>query len=130
MTEQIPLEFGADARAREAWSTVLRLVREGMSATGGIKEWAYRLDVAPTLLSDCLNERDRKHVQARWLVAVVVQMPDPHRRAILDALASVAGYEVAPRKVLTPAEKLARLEDAVRSKLGAVGDELLKSIDR
>lgn len=130
MTEQIPLEFGADARAREAWAAVLRRIREGMEATGGIKEWAYKLDVAPTLLSDALHERDRKNFQARWLAAVIVLMPEPHRKALLDELAGAGGYELQPRRVLTTAEKLARLEEAVRTRLGPLGDELLRAIDR
>lgn len=126
---QIDLEFGPDARARECWSAVLAAMRAAIDSIGH-KELAYRLDVAPSLLSEALNERERKHVQARWLPTILLLAPDPHRRAILDALAGVAGYEVTARKVLSPAEKLARLEEAVRSKLGAVGEELLKTIDR
>lgn len=126
---QIDLEFGPDARARECWADVLTAIRAAIDSIGH-KELAYRLDVAPSLLSEALNERERKHVQARWLPTILLLAPDPHRKAILDALAGAAGYEVAAKKVLSPEERLTRLEDALRTRLGKVGEDLLRSIDR
>ncbi len=55
---------------------------------------------------------------------------DAHRRAILEAFATPAGYEIKPRRKLTDAERLARLEEALRSKLGAVGESLLAEVGR
>lgn len=124
---QISLEFGPDARARECWTAVLLALRAAIDSIGH-KDLAYRLDVAPSLLSEALAERERKHFQARWLPTILLLAPDPHRRAILDALAIHAGYEIQPRRVLTTAERLTRLEDALRSKLGKVGEDLLREV--
>jgi len=57
---------------------------------------------------------------------VLSRATDVQRVALLSALAEPAGFEVARRRVLTPEERLARLEALVSTRLGDVGAALLK----
>lgn len=125
----LDLPFQRDTRAESAWLRLRKAVYEAVQAVG-VKEVAYRLDVAPSLLSDALNERDRKNFQLRWVFVVLDLASDAHRRSIAAELAGYGGFDITPRKVLTAEERLARLEDALRSKLGKVGESLLEEVGR
>lgn len=122
MSGQISLEFGDDARAREAWARVLRRVNLLVDSLT-VKEVAYRLNTQPSTLCDALAERERKNLHARQLVQIMAMQEG---ESLLAEIADALGYEVKRKAPLSPAEQLARLEAAVKSKLGQLGEELVK----
>lgn len=72
----------------------------------GLKQAAYDLDAQPSQLAHALAERDRHYIRAEWLPYFLAKAPDA---ALAEALAACSGLDVAPRRELTPAEKLDRV---------------------
>lgn len=126
---QAALNFGPSETERTAWHRVLDVVRE-VVATVGLKQLAFDLDCSPSLLGDALAERDRKGIRAEWIPTILTRATDLQRGALLCALAEPVGFDVVRRKVLTPEERLARLEALVTAKLGTVGEALLREVER
>ena len=126
---QTALDFGANESARHVTAAVLDVVREVVAAVT-LKQVAYDLDVSPSTLSDSLNNREHRPFRLEWLAVILSRASDTQRAALLGALAHPHGYEVTRRKVLTPEERLARLEEALRTKLGPVGEQLIKEAGR
>lgn len=72
MSEQLPLAYSPGYVGGEVWKQrieVLRLVVNHL----GLKEVSFVLDVSGSMLSDSLNERDRKRWAGEWL-DIVKQM--------------------------------------------------------
>lgn len=72
MSEQLPLTYSPSYVGGEIWKQrieVLRLVVNHL----GLKEVSFVLDVSGSMLSDSLNERDRKRWAGEWL-DIVKQM--------------------------------------------------------
>lgn len=128
-TEQLAIEFGAQHRARALWQAIARHCRD-IAEHVTIKELAYRCDVSPSLLSAALAERERNYLRAEWIPVFLIAANDLQRAALLSALAGTVGYQVSKARVLTPAERLAALEERVRRELGAVGERLIAEVDR
>ena len=125
----LDLPFERDARVENAWKRLRAAVYEAVQAIG-VKEAAYQLDIAPSLLSDALNERDRKNFQLKWLPTILAIASDAHQLAIMSELADYCGFDLVKRKKLTAEERLERLENALRSKLGKIGETLLEEVGR
>jgi hypothetical protein len=126
---QLDLEYGHDHRADEGWRRVLGAVRAGIESIG-LKEFAFRADERPQLVSDALAGRDRKHPKMEWLVRLVLAVPEYHRMAIVGELAGLIGCDLVKRRVLTPEEELRALKERVRLELGAVGERLISEVTR
>jgi hypothetical protein len=127
MNSQTSGEFGPNECARAWWRKVLHAVRGAVDSIGH-KELAFHLDIAPSLLSEALHERERKHFQLRWLPVVLMLSDELHRVSILSALAEPAGYDLAKRRRLTPQERLDKLESVVLNRLGSLGQQLLEEV--
>jgi len=126
---QTALDFGANEAARHVHARVLDVVRQ-VVATVTLKQLAYDLDVSPSTLSDALAGREHRSFRLEWLPVVLSRATDVQRVALLSALAEPSGFEVARRRVLTPEERLARLEALVSTRLGDVGAALLKEVGK
>lgn len=126
---QMPIDFGIGVRARETWQAVARVLRE-IADAATIKELAYRCDVSPSLLAAALGERERNYVRAEWLPVFLAAASEIQQRELLGALAGAFGYEVARRRQLTPEERLQRLEENLRQKLGLLGEQLIGEVGR
>jgi hypothetical protein len=74
------------------------------------KHVAPELDLSPSELSGALAEKHRMEFKARHLPALV-RMDGGEK--VLARLAEHAGFELQRQRVMSPEEKLARLEDAL-----------------
>ena len=126
---QTAIDFGANEAARNVTARVLDVVREVVAAVS-LKQIAYDLDVSPSTLSDALNGREHRPFRLEWLPSILLRASDPQRAALIAELAAPVGFDVVRRKVLTAEERLARLEDALRTQLGAAGERLLREVSR
>ena len=125
----LALNFGPNEAARGVHATVMQVVRE-IVATATNKQIAYDLDVSPSTLADAIAERQDRGIKLSWLPVLMARATEAQRIALVDALANPHGLEVSRRKVLTPEERLARLEELVRLELGVTGEQLLKKASR
>lgn len=109
MPEQLALRYSPAWHASTAWPLVLEEVKR-IVAVIGLKEAAYDLDTTPSHLSHALAERERKHLQAEWLVYFVTRDPTTQ---LLQALADLAACDVKRREPLTDAERGRRYDAAL-----------------
>lgn len=112
---QPELPFGVGSDADRQWTALLAIIRDVVDEVG-LKQCAFDLDVSPSQLSHALNERERHHVPARWLVYFV-------RRSRHDDLpaffAQLRGLELVARPTISPEEELRRLKEAMSECLSA-----------
>lgn len=102
---QLALRYDDRFARSEAWAGILtEIVR--IVGIVGLKQAAFDLDAQPSQLAHALAERDRHYLRAEWLPYFLGKAPDA---ALARALAACSGLEVAPRRELTPAEKLDRI---------------------
>jgi hypothetical protein len=106
-----------DVDRQELWDEILRCCND-VTAVRGLKVVAADLDTSPSTLKHCMAERDRHYLRAEWLI-YFVQYDHGHR--ILRLLARIHALDVAPQHVLTPEEKVERLEARLR-RLGPDGE--------
>lgn len=123
---QLSLQLPAAYRGEEKWPEVLDAIRTVCTDLGR-GEVVDLLDCSPSYLKNALVERDRHHLKAKELVKLVAA---DRAGVILRPLASLAGYELAPKRELTPEEKLDRLQRTLRARLGPLGDEIVKESER
>lgn len=107
---------GLESWNAAAWRKVLhaigRMVAEHAS---GPKYVADQIGVAHARLDHAIAERERHHVKAEWLPALVVL--DEHA-LILRSLADLAGYDLVAKKPLDAEQELAALKAAIGDELG------------
>lgn len=125
----LALNFGPNEAARGVHARVMDVVRE-IVATATNKQVAYDLDISPSSLADALAERQDRGIKLAWLPVLMARAAPAQRIELLAALGDSHQLDVVPRKVLTPEERLARLEEALRTKLGPVGEQLIKEVGR
>lgn len=116
------LELGTP-KHNDAWQVLRKLLQSAVDQIG-LKQCAYDLDTSPSYLSNCLNERDRHHFPARWLPYLIINSKTDD---LLKFLALVGGKSIGPRKQLTDAERVQKLEKAIAS-LGEPVKRLVHSI--
>lgn len=108
---QLPMTFSAEWRAKKAWEDLLQTFNRTAQYVGH-KQLAAELDTSPSNLSHALAERERRFIRGEWFPGLVMLAPDD---AAIEILADLRGKELAPRRRLTPAEKLAAYRARVRS---------------
>jgi hypothetical protein len=112
--DQVDLPLNGASHPETAWQLMLKLIR-GIVDDIGLKEVAYDLDVSPSQLNHCLNERERHNVPAKWIPYFVTKAKDDD---LPSFIALLRGLQVKPRKELTPEQKLEKLERALAAELG------------
>jgi hypothetical protein len=109
MAEQLGLRYDARWQSRELWEELLDELRAIVAAVG-LKQVAYDLDQPPSVLAHALAERDRHYLRAEWLPYLVMQSPGTR---VVELIARWRGLEVKAPAVMTPEEKLRRIEAAL-----------------
>ena len=89
-----------------------------------IKELAFALDVAPSYLSDVRGGRDRKSWRVEWDTTLFAMADDGEAREWIQILSDIR------RPPMSAEDRLARLEEAVRSQLGATGEKIIAGVGR
>jgi hypothetical protein len=124
---QLALAYDASHVGAALWARKLAWLRRAVDVLGH-KEVAFKLDVAPSNLTDALLERERKDVKAKWF-DVVLAMPLPaemkaeYVRMTCDAL----GYEMPERRRTKTAEEELR---ELRQLLKANAPVVLALVDK
>jgi hypothetical protein len=91
----------------------------------GLKEFAFRCDVAPSLLADQLAERNSKALRVRQLCTLLELAPETSQDELVASLVVPAGYETPKRRQpLTDKERADRLESKLLA-LGPLGAQIL-----
>lgn len=92
----------------------MRALLSDVVAVVGVKKAAGDLDTSPSTLKHALAGRDRHHMRLEWLPYLLDKAPSTE---LIALLASVCNMDVAPKKTLTPAERLAKAEAAAERHL-------------
>lgn len=121
------LDFGRDFRVTEAHRQLMRVVNDAVDAIG-LMIAAGACGCRTPELSDVLAGRSNRYLRVEWMLAIADIAPLDFKLRIADALVGWMGFRAEARKPLTPAEKLARLEQRVTAKFGASGVELLEEL--
>ena len=116
-------DLGASDKAQRAtarlaelrWRIVDRLTPQ---------EAAWRLDVKPQYLSDVRAGRDRKAWKDEWNQILFEAATDDEAKEWVSILVDIR------RPPMSAEERLARLEERLRSKLGTIGEEILAEVGR
>jgi hypothetical protein len=124
---QDSLDYGRDYRVSEAQRGILRALNDAVDSISLIVA-AGACGCRTQDLSDALSGRANRYVRIEWVLAIADASPLDFKLCITDALIGWLGFRAEPRKPLTPAEKLARLEQRVTAKFGAAGVELLDEL--
>ncbi len=124
MTTQLSL-FDRAEDAKRIRKAVLRAVR-GVVERHGPKVVAPELDLSPSSLLDCIEERERHGFSLRQFCRVLTF---DDRGEVLGALADVEGFEQPARKPeLTDSEMLDRVLKSC-AKAGPAGRAILEDAD-
>lgn len=114
--EQITMTYGAEVAGAADWSDQLAWLRKAVDVIGH-KELAYKLDIAPSQLTDALLEQKRKDIKAKWVATIVRLAPHEMRDEWMWINIEMFGYEVFKRCcVLILLEELKALRAAVEEK--------------
>lgn len=116
--QQIALKYDPAHAGSDTWIEVLGWLKRAVDCLGH-KEVAYRLDVAPSQLTDALCERERKDVKAKWLWTVLHMCQEtPGRESLvrdfMELTGARYGYEVERKKTRTPEEELREMRELLR----------------
>lgn len=135
MTPQLSLTYRPAHVGAEAWKQQLEMLRAAVSHLGH-KDVAYELDVAGSLLSDALAERDRKRWAAEWTLVVLAmlesrrdEVADDLARRILETPTALSPFVLEERKELTAEELAIAYERELRS-MGKAGESAIARATR
>ena len=110
---QLALSYDPAHAGADDWTEILSWLRRAVDVLGH-KEVAYKLDIAPSQLTDALLERERKDVKAKWLHTVRRMCPESLRREYLEIVARQDGYTVERKKTRTPDEELREMRELLK----------------
>lgn len=89
MKAQLSLVYNPSTAGREAWLAHLEVLRSAVSHLG-LKEVSFAIDVSGSMLSDALNERDRKRWAGEWTLVIQAMLRNKYDPIAFDLLHKVA----------------------------------------
>jgi hypothetical protein len=102
---QLALSYDPAHAGSDDWSLEIAWLRRAVDVIGH-KELAYKLDIAPSQLTDALLERERKDVKAKWVKTILRMVPEDMRAEYLRIVNTAHGYKAPERtKPRTPEEE-------------------------
>src|SRR5688572_29596796 len=124
---QLALNYDAAHVGADLWAQKLAWLRRAVDVLGH-KEVAFKLDVAPSNLTDALLERERKDVKAKWFdVVLAMDLPSEMRAEYVRLTCDACGYEMPERKRTKTAEEELR---ETRELLKTIAPALLVIVDK
>lgn len=96
----------------------------------GAKEVAYKLDIAPSQLSDAQHERERKDLKLKWLSTVLRMCGESMVREFFEIVGKQHGYASTRVRLRTAEEELRETRELLRLKAPAMLDLLDKELGR
>lgn len=111
MSPQLSLTYDPRTTGSETWLRQLEAIRLAVNHLGA-KEVSFALDISGSMVSDALNERDRKRWAAEWTHVVVAMLIKRGDEAALGLVRQIfeAALEATPFLLDTDAELAAALE--------------------
>ena len=94
---QLALSYDAAYAGADDWTQELAWLRRAVDVVGH-KEVAFKLDIAPSQLTDALLERERKDIKGKWIRTIVRMVPEEMRAEYLRIVNTSCGYEPPKRK--------------------------------
>ncbi len=136
MTPQLSLTYSAPYVGEADWQRQLVAIRAAVQYLG-LKEVSFALDVSGSMLSDAMNERDRKRWAASWTCVVFRMLAAKSDSIALDLARNIhaaplddSPLEVTDRVVeLTAEQKVTALEAELRS-MGKAGEAAIGRVMR
>lgn len=110
---QLALSYDPAHAGSDDWALELAWLRRAVDVIGH-KDLAYKLDIAPSQLTDALLERERKDVKAKWLKTILRMVPEAMRQEYFGLLAGQHGYVVTRVKLRTPEEELREMRELLK----------------
>lgn len=110
---QLALAYDVAHAGADDWAVELVWLRRAVDVIGH-KELAYKLDIAPSQLTDALLERERKDIKAKWIKTILRMVPDAMRDEYMRLVATPLGYEVKRAKTRTPEEELREMRELLK----------------
>ncbi len=125
MSPQLSLGYKPAYVGAEAWQKQLEVLRAAVRHLG-LKEVSFELDVSGSMLSDSLNERDRKRWAAEWTQVVIAMLSQRRDEIGMDLCEQLCGTSIAcaPYRLDEETPKTdAQLAAEALSALEAMGEE-------
>jgi hypothetical protein len=110
---QLALVYDAAHAGADDWREILSWFWRAVEVVNH-KEVAFRLDIAPSQLTDAMHERDRKDVKAKWIYTVLRMCPESLVREYVEIVGRLHGYEVKKQRVRTPEEELREMRELLK----------------
>jgi hypothetical protein len=109
---QLALAYDAAHVGADVWQLKLAWLRRAVDVLGH-KEVAFKLDIAPSQLTDALLERERKDVKAKWFdVVLAMGLPSEMRTEYVRITCDALDYETPKLKQKkTDKQQLSELQD-------------------
>ena len=102
---QLALSYDPAHAGADDWAAELAWIRRAVDQLGH-KEVAFKLDIAPSQLTDALLERERKDVKAKWVSTILRMVTEDMRGEYLRLVNTAHGYKAPERlKPRTPEEE-------------------------
>lgn len=105
---------GSESSDEAAWGCMLQMIRDIVNFKG-LKQVAFDLDISPSQLSHCLNERERHNIPWKWAPYIIKNAPDDK---LVAFMALLRGRKLAPAVELTPEQKLERIMRTLGEQFG------------
>lgn len=124
MSAQLSLVYPPEYVGAEAWKRQLEAIRSAVMHLG-LKDVAFTLDVSGSMVSDALNERDRKRWAAEWTHVLKAMLAARYSdetaagmlRAIVEADVAASGFQLVDPDNLTPEQLVAAMSDEERERI-------------
>jgi hypothetical protein len=127
---QLALTYDAAHAGADDWAVELAWLRRAVDVIGH-KEVAFKLDIAPSQLTDALLERERKDVKAKWVATILRMVPEEMRAEYMRIVSNAHGYETPKkRKALTPEQELREMRALLKREAPAVLSLVDKELGR
>jgi hypothetical protein len=130
MSPQLSLTYDASYVGHETWLEQLDVIRHAVGHLG-LKEVSFALDVSGSMVSDALNERDRKRWAAEWTHTLVAMLVKRNDEAALGFVRQLFAAALGPTPfVLEDNTELSDAEIVARIKRDEQGRTVLARISR
>lgn len=105
---QLALSYDAAYVGADVWQQKLAWLRRAVDVLGH-KDVAFKLDIAPSQLTDALLERERKDIKAKWFdVVLAMSLPFEMRAEYVRITCEALDYETPKPKQKKTKEQLLR----------------------
>jgi hypothetical protein len=125
VTSQLSLDYGQADRIERGRDELADALFAAVKELG----WKRSADACGARqqdLNDALRDRQGRHIRIEWIWAIADAAGGDFKARIVEAVNRPVGMTAVPSKILTPEDRLARLENRVIEKLGPLGLQIVE----